>query len=152
MSDISKIDFTAIGNNLNDALAKINKKLDDIDVKNISENAVSTLKSVRALAENKDVEKSIKKLDSLLGNADGLITDARAELKSFSGNVSVLSKRMDEMLLNVNSVVAPNSPFRYQLALLLKTLNGSMHNISNFADYLQRNPNSIITGKDKSGR
>ena len=53
MSDISKIDFTAIGNNLNDALAKINKKLDDIDVKNISENAVSTLKSVRALAENK---------------------------------------------------------------------------------------------------
>ena len=152
MSDISKIDFTAIGNNLNDALAKINKKLDDIDVKNISENAVSTLKSVRALAENKDVEESIKKLDSLLGNADGLITDARTELKSFSGNVSVLSKRMDEMLLNVNSVVAPNSPFRYQLALLLKTLNGSMHNISNFADYLQRNPNSIITGKDKSGR
>ena len=152
MSDISKIDFTAIGNNLNDALAKINKKLDDIDVKNISENAVSTLKSVRALAENKDVEESIKKLDSLRGNADGLITDARAELKSFSGNVSVLSKRMDEMLLNVNSVVAPNSPFRYQLALLLKTLNGSMHNISNFADYLQRNPNSIITGKDKSGR
>ena len=152
MSDISKIDFTAIGNNLNGALVKINKKLDEIDVKNISDNAVSTLKSVRALAENKDVEESIKKLDSLLGNADGLITDARAELKSFSGNVSVLSKRMDEMILNVNSIVAPNSPFRYQLALLLKTLNGSMHNISNFADYLQRNPNSIITGKDKSGR
>ena len=64
----------------------------------------------------------------------------------------MLSKRMDEMMLNVNSIVAPNSPFRYQLALLLKTLNGSMHNISNFADYLQRNPNSIITGKDKSGR
>lgn len=150
MTDIAKIDFNAIGKNLNTALVKVGEKLDSLDTKAINDNAVSALKSIDALAQNKDLQTALKKLDSLLGNYDLLVDDVRAELKKFSGKGISLFEHADEAVQNINTIVAPQSPFRYQLAILLKSMNDSMNYISNFAEYLQRNPNSIITGKDKT--
>ncbi len=152
MEDVAKIDFAAIGQNVHSAIVKVNEKLDGIDAKAISDSAVSALKGVDELARNKDVAESIKKLDALLSDSDALVNDARAELKKFSASGTSIMARLDEVLRNVNSVVAPQSPFRYQIAVLLKTMNESMSYISNFTDYLQRNPNSLLRGKDNSKR
>ncbi len=152
MADVAKIDFAAIGQNVHSAIVKVNEKLDGIDAKAISDSAVSALKGVDELARNKDVAESIKKLDALLSDSDALVNDARAELKKFSASGTSIIARLDEVLRNVNSVVAPQSPFRYQIAVLLKTMNESMSYISNFTDYLQRNPNSLLRGKDNSKR
>ncbi len=152
MADVAKIDFAAIGQNVHSAIVKVNEKLDGIDAKAISDSAVSALKGVDELARNKDVAESIKKLDALLSDSDALVNDARAELKKFSASGTSIMARLDEVLRNVNSVVAPQSPFRYQIAVLLKTMNESMSYISNFTDYLQRNPNSLLRGKDNSKR
>lgn len=152
MADVAKIDFAAIGQNVHSAIVKVNEKLDGIDAKAISDSAVSALKGVDELARNKDVAESIKKLDALLSDSDALVNDARAELKKFSASGTSIMARLDEVLRNVNSVVAPQSPLRYQIAVLLKTMNESMSYISNFTDYLQRNPNSLLRGKDNSKR
>ena len=152
MADVAKIDFAAIGQNVHSAIVKVNEKLDGIDAKAISDSAVSALKGVDELARNKDVAGSIKKLDALLSDSDALVNDARAELKKFSASGTSIMALLDEVLRHVNSVVAPQSPFRYQIAVLLKTMNESMSYISNFTDYLQRNPNSLLRGKDNSKR
>ena len=152
MADVAKIDFAAIGQNVHSAIVKVNEKLDGIDAKAISDSAVSALKGVDELARNKDVAESINNLDALLSDSDALVNDARAELKKFSASGTSIVARLDEVLRNVNSVVAPQSPFRYQIAVLLKTMNESMSYISNFTDYLQRNPNSLLRGKDNSKR
>ena len=152
MADVAKIDFAGIGQNVHSAIVKVNEKLDAIDAKAISDNAVSALKGVDDLVRNRDVAEAIKKLDVLLSDSDALVNDARAELKNFSSSGASLAARLDEVLRNVNSVVAPQSPLRYQIAVLVKTLNDSMSYISNFTDYLQRNPNSLLRGKDNSKR
>lgn len=152
MADVAKIDFAAIGQNVHSAIVKVNEKLDGIDAKAISDSAVSALKGVDELARSRDVAEAIKKLDALLSDSDALVNDARAELKKFSASGASLMARLDEVLRNVNSVVAPQSPFRYQIAVLLKTMDESMSYISNFTDYLQRNPNSLLRGKDNSKR
>ena len=152
MADVAKIDFAGIGQNVHSAIVKVNEKLDAIDAKAISDNAVSALKGVDDLVRNRDVAEAIKKLDVLLSDSDALVNDARAELKNFSSSGASLAARLDEVLRNVNSVVAPQSPLRYQIAVLVKTMNDSMSYISNFTDYLQRNPNSLLRGKDNSTR
>lgn len=152
MADVAKIDFAGIGQNVHSAIVKVNEKLDAIDAKAISDNAVSALKGVDDLVRNRDIAEAIKKLDVLLSDSDALVNDARAELKNFSSSGASLAARLDEVLRNVNSVVAPQSPLRYQIAVLVKTMNDSMSYISNFTDYLQRNPNSLLRGKDNSKR
>ena len=152
MADVAKIDFAGIGQNVHSAIVKVNEKLDAIDAKAISDNAVSALKGVDDLVRNRDVAEAIKKLDVLLSDSDALVNDARAELKNFSSSGASLAARLDEVLRNVNSFFAPHSPLRYQIAVLVKTMNDSMSYISNFTDYLQRNPNSLLRGKDNSKR
>ena len=152
MADVAKIDFAGIGQNVHSAIVKVNEKLDAIDAKAISDNAVSALKGVDDLVRNRDVAEAIKKLDVLLSDSDALVNDARAELKNFSSSGASLAARLDEVLRNVNSVVAPQSPLWYQIAVLETTMNDSMSYISNFTDYLQRNPNSLLRGKDNSKR
>ncbi len=152
MADVAKIDFAAIGRDVQSAMAKVNEKLDGIDAKAISDSAVSALRGVDGLVRNRDVAEAVKKLDALLSDSDALVNDARAELKKLSASGASLSARLDEVLRNVNSVVAPQSPFRYQIAVLVKTMNDSMSYIANFTDYLQRNPNSLLRGKDNSKR
>ncbi|MBP3525961.1 MAG: MCE family protein, partial [Opitutales bacterium] len=121
MADVAKIDFAGIGQNVHSAIVKVNEKLDAIDAKAISDNAVSALKGVDDLVRNRDVAEAIKKLDVLLSDSDALVNDARAELKNFSSSGASLAARLDEVLRNVNSVVAPQSPLRYQIAVLVKT-------------------------------
>ena len=120
MADVAKIDFAGIGQNVHSAIVKVNEKLDAIDAKAISDNAVSALKGVDDLVRNRDVAEAIKKLDVLLSDSDALVNDARAELKNFSSSGASLAARLDEVLRNVNSVVAPQSPLRYQIAVLCK--------------------------------
>ena len=150
MTDISKIDFASIGNNLNAVLAKTSQKLDDVDAKAISDKALATLTSIEILASDKDISEAIKKLDRLLDSSDALVKDAGVQLASLSGKTDSLLGHSEELLKNLNTIVAPQSPFRYQIAIMFKSFNDAMTNFSNFADYLQRNPNSLLTGKDKS--
>ena len=65
MADVAKIDFAGIGQNVHSAIVKVNEKLDAIDAKAISDNAVSALKGVDDLVRNRDVAEAIKKLDVL---------------------------------------------------------------------------------------
>lgn len=152
MADVAKIDFAGIGQNVHSAIVKVNEKLDAIDAKAIKRQRGFRFKGRGRPRAQQGCRRGVKKLDVLLSDSDALVNDARAELKNFSSSGASLAARLDEVLRNVNSVVAPQSPLRYQIAVLVKTMNDSMSYISNFTDYLQRNPNSLLRGKDNSKR
>ena len=85
------------------------------------------------------------------------MTNSNELVKDINRNSTELTKRSektlanaDEVMKNINTVVSPQSPFRYELAQLIKSLTDSMNSISNLADYIQRNPQSILTGKGES--
>ena len=140
LSEISKINFKEITDNVNAVLVSVNAKINDVDTKEISDRALVALGSINELANDKNIRLAIKNFDTLL-------KDANTEIKSLSEAGKKTLSNGDGGLENVNTIVAPQSPIRYELALLFRSLNESMNSISNFADYLERNPNAILTGK-----
>lgn len=139
--NISQIDFKDMASNANSALLKINAKLDELDVKDMSAkltttlaNADELLKNSNALVSDPNIAKSLRDLDAFLVEGSNTLTDIRAAVGKFDG------------------LISPQSPFRFELALLFRNLNESMSSISNFMEYLQRNPSSLLTGKANSER
>jgi paraquat-inducible protein B len=51
------------------------------------------------------------------------------------------------LLANSDSVVAPNSPQRYDLDQTLRNLTATTRALRVFAEGLERRPNSIVVGK-----
>lgn len=137
--NFSQIDFKAIANNANTALLKVNQKLDELDAKGISSSAVLALKDADKLLQNADKFLSDPVFKTAIKDMDELFLQGAGTLKG----IDLLVGKFDAM-------ASPQSPFRFEIALLLKNLNESMSSVSNFMEYLQRNPSALLTGKAPS--
>ncbi len=137
---ISSIDFKNIGDHLDATLQTTSQKLEDIDAKGVSDSLKLTLNTI-----NKTV--SDVKLNETLENLNSLVKTTEGEVKTLSKAAHSTIASAHEVLANFNTIISPKSPFRYEFSLLMKNLNDASVSISNFTDYLQRNPSALVSGK-----
>ena len=150
IDNISKIDFESIGKNANMLLANINSKLGDLDVKAINDSAITALNSIDALASDPNLKNTLLDLDILMKDSSAFVRMAQGEFMDLSSSAKKTFANADSVLDNVNAIIMPQSPLRYELAALLRSVNQSVSSLSNLTDYIQRNPSSLLTGKAKS--
>ena len=138
IAKISTINFKEICENANKLIVNLNQKISEIDTKQLNASAINTM----------------AKTDKLLVSANEVANTTNTFLKNTDANITSLSKDLKQSLENLDKVVAdvrtitsPNSNLRYELATVLRSLNATMTSISNLTEYLQRNPNAILTGK-----
>ncbi len=147
LEGISKINFTGIAQNANTTILTLNQKIADIDTKALSQQSIKTLKNIDAILTDPNLKKA-------LASTDGVLQDSRVFLKSMESDLNKITvstektlSNIDSLIANLNSMVSPQAPLRFELAMLMRSLNESVNSLSNFTDYLQRNPNSLLTGK-----
>ncbi|MEM9226700.1 MAG: MlaD family protein [Verrucomicrobiota bacterium] len=154
---ISKIDFEAIGQKVNDILTRADDGLAQIQFKAINDKAVELLNNLDVLTEDPELKEVAKNLNVTLkdgrmfiknldGDVDALVADLRSTLK---GARTTLTK-IDSLADNLDNMIEPESPLRYQLEGSLGELSETLRSIRVLADYLERNPSSLLIGKQES--
>lgn len=145
ISSVAQIDFKALFTNANSLLVNTNTLITNLNQK------VSAIDTVQL---NNSAVNTMAKVDTLLTNANEVATTTNTFLKNTDANITSLSKDLKHSLANLDKIVAdigtitsPNSNLRFELATVLRSLNATMTSISNLTEYLQRNPNAILTGK-----
>jgi len=79
-----------------------------------------------------------------LTTANQLLTgDVREAVRAAIGSM----ERAQKLLTDSDSLVAPNSPQRYDLDQTLRNLTATTRSLRTFAEGLERRPNSIVVGK-----
>lgn len=147
LTELSQIDFKAIGGNVNKLLANANIVIESENVRQIPQNLNALLVHADQFVTDPELKSAPKNLNDLLLNSNRVLSSTEAEFKALSEAGRRTFANLDSVLKNVDSVVAPQSPLRYELALMIRTLNDSLNSISNLSDYIERNPSSLITGK-----
>ena len=150
IEDMSKIKFSEIGENTNRALISINKKLDALDMKALNDSSLKTLADIDNLVTDPKLRNAVANLDALLAESRVVLADLKTDFHALGESAKVTFSNFDSVLKNVDTMVAPQSPLRFELAILLRSLNESVNSLSNFTDYLQRNPSSLLTGKART--
>ncbi|MFI3290675.1 MAG: MlaD family protein [Opitutales bacterium] len=145
--EVSKMPLAEIGTNVNKALITLNAKLEELDTKNISENAVKLLADINDLVEGADIKLSIEKLNKVLDGADTLLLTASGELNTMSKNFGNTLSKGDEFLDNINAMTSRYSPFMTEFSLLLNTLRSTSQSAQSLMEYLERNPSALLKGK-----
>lgn len=157
VNNISQINFAEMGRKLNDTLAKLDRGVGEIDFKALNDEAIEALRAIRVLAEDPQLKEAFANLNSTLdelqsligsleGDAGALVTDVRKTLGDARGTLDNFST----LAANVDSLVAPDSPLRYELTSALSELAGAMRSLRVLADYLERNPDALLTGKQEN--
>ncbi len=154
VDQISKIDFAAIGRKVNDILTKLDKGLGDIQFKKINDKAVSTLEELDALLADPQMK-------ALAGNVNLTLEDARKLLDSVDGEIKPLVEQVnltaakaretlaefEALATTANTMLEPDSTLRFELENALSEFASASRSIRILADYLERNPSALLTGK-----
>lgn len=157
IENVSQIDFKAIGNNANNLLANLNNVVANPETQSAPQKISQLLDSSNVLVKNindivvsDDVKDAPKNLNKLMTDASQFMNASQTEFMALSKAGQTTFANIDSVLKNVDTIVAPQSPLRYELAVLIRTLNESLNSISNLTDYIERNPSSLLTGKKKA--
>ncbi len=143
------------------------KRVETLDLEGLMASARSTLDGVDKLARSPKIEDTLaalrdtlasvrKATDSLepdLGNTlkglDTTVVQARASLATLEHVLRRLEPQLDQTLTRAHSFLDPDAPLVVELTSTLAELGETARTFRDLADYLDRNPNAILTGRPK---
>jgi phospholipid/cholesterol/gamma-HCH transport system substrate-binding protein len=130
---LSRIDYEAFATALKDAVDGVNK-----------------------LVNSPDMTASVAALRHTLDDTRALVADARARLgpltssfQSAGTDAQATLQRLQVTIDKVQSLLAPDAPLAYELTRTVVDLGEAARAVRALADYLERNPRALLTGKAK---
>jgi paraquat-inducible protein B len=136
---ITKLD-SAIGNlNIVELSGRITNLLSSLDHIVTSPQITNTLGSIqKTMAEYQRLAETLNnRIDPLADSVTNTLAQANLTLGQLRGAVQ-----------DLDGMLTPDSPLRNDLSLALEQLAGAAQSISTLADFLERHPNSLITGRE----
>ena len=95
---------------------------------------------------------SLKNLDSLLEKADQQVNPLVASLRETSDTAKITLDEAKVTLASTQGLIGQNSQVRYDLTQLMQELSEAARSIRVLADYLEQNPNALLSGKGGDDR
>ncbi|MFM7735873.1 MAG: MlaD family protein [Alphaproteobacteria bacterium] len=140
------------------AIAKIN----EIDFKGLIDSLTTTSDSVREFASSPDLKGAIVSAGTTLDSIRDLSKTVDKNVKPLTSSLTATSNRIDEAgkglektltqfdktLVSVRELVDPDAPIAVDLRKSLDELQRAASAIRSLADELDRNPSSLVFGRD----
>jgi paraquat-inducible protein B len=158
MEKIGDLPLEEIVKNLNDTLQGIDRLVNAPEVMEAMRNLNIAMTDVQQLVRNvnKQVEPmsasvtdAMSSVGNLARNADGHVAALTGSLNETVGAARIALENAQETLKSVNGMTSPNSPVGYELVKTLRELATAARALRVLADYLERNPNAVIFGKNE---
>jgi paraquat-inducible protein B len=143
-------------------------KLDQIDLKQLVASFTEAANSINQLTSSSSLKATLDGLKQNTANLDRTLTSVRAAVDNVNGKIDPLvtslrtssveanatmveanatMKDTREALLEIRSTFDPDSPLYVRMSNALDQLSDTTQALGQLADYLQRNPSSLIRGK-----
>jgi paraquat-inducible protein B len=154
-NNLASLDIKSIQTNLNALLVNLDKTIGGINMGQINQGVTNLLGSINRLVTSPELTNSLaavgttleeyRRLGEKLSNkvdplADS-ITNSLAEANRALAQIRGASE-------NLRTLLAPDSPVRNDLDQALQQLANAAQSLSAFVDFLKRNPNALIVGRE----
>jgi paraquat-inducible protein B len=140
-------------------------RLQKFPLEEISQHLEGSLAGIDKLVNSPDLTNAVAELDETVTGARAAVTEARGALADARRLVNDVDGRVDPLfasaadaldqaratLATVEGAVEPGTPIRFELTRALDELADAARAIRRLADYVERNPSSIVFGRDSGG-
>jgi paraquat-inducible protein B len=110
-----------------------------------------TLKDAQAMLRN--VNSQIDPLSgSIMKTAEDarkLVNNVNKQVRPIQADLANTTQSLQATLEEIDGIVSENSEFRYQIDIFLREIALAARSLRSFADYLERNPDALIRGKQR---
>jgi phospholipid/cholesterol/gamma-HCH transport system substrate-binding protein len=164
VSSLDKADIQQIGQNLNALLANANKKLEEVPVAELSNEAMATLKDARATIDRIDrvlarapIDETVRNLADASARLEELLADpglkrtvantaaltgALRKLAD-SGDLDRIAKNLDRTIQRADAILADN---QYDVRAAVRDLRVTSDNLRTLSEIVKRYPPGLLVG------
>ncbi|MBA4137203.1 MAG: hypothetical protein C0518_07795 [Opitutus sp.] len=158
VADLKQANIAGLSTDLRALIGTANRKLTDLDVKELSGRIAGAAEAVEKFVSSPDAQQS-------LGNLNGAIAELRALLAKVDGQVGPVSEEfkrtlaeaqgalqsIDSAAVTARRFVQAQGNLGEDLTRTLQEISQAAEAIQRLAELIERNPNSLVVGRKPAG-
>lgn len=151
---LSKIDTEAISSNLVHTLKRADVALEKIDFAKINSSLIEAAESTHEWMSSPKAVKAVETFNQALVEFQDLVVKLESETDPFLAKAEETNEALQMALqevegaaLQLHHTLSPESNFRQQFEDALSDVADAAEAIQLFVEFIERNPNALITGK-----
>lgn len=154
LSDLKRVDFAALSRNLNATLVTANQKLQGLDTARLSEHWVKTADAIEAMVSDPEIKQAILNLNAAGNDLRALIARLDAQVQPTSDKLAQTLEQarkalaaFDAAATGAQRFIAAQNGIGEEANQTMEQLREAAAAVERLADFLERHPNAIITGR-----
>lgn len=154
LARIGTIDLASISEELIGGLKRINTALDAFQWAQLNSNLLDMTGSVTARMQDPKIDEILARLETAVTAFQGLMVTAEreteptaAEFRALSTELRAASTDLRALAQQATALLAPEGGTRHELERMLRELADAAESMRVFTDFLERNPQSLLTGR-----
>ncbi len=154
LSDLKRVDFAGLSREVRGMIVDVRKQLNTLDLAALSTELTKTSQAVAALANSPDIPKTFANLNKAidqftvtLANVDTQVGPAGVKLNDALTQAKDVLKTIDSAAASARNFVNAQSGVGEETMRTLTQLGDAAAAIQRLADFIERNPNALLTGK-----
>ena len=155
MQNLARIDFKGLEDRLSSLVTKLDSAIGNLNLAELSGGLTNLVASLNRVATSPEITNTLTSVQRTMGDysllaqklnnrVDPLIDDVTNTLAQANQTLSQLRGTVQDL----GGMLIPDSPLRNDLSLALQQLAGAAQSISALAEFLERHPNSLLTGRE----
>jgi paraquat-inducible protein B len=157
LSNLKKVDLPGISKGINALLADLRRQLEGVDLRGVSEQWKRTGAQVEALVTGPDVTRTFANLNTAIDEVRATVAKLDRQIEPVAGGVNATLGEAKKAVLAFSEAaatarlfIAANAGIGADVAETLGRLDEAAEAIRRLADFLERNPSAILTGRKAS--
>jgi paraquat-inducible protein B len=154
LTNLKNADLAGLSKAMMGLMADVRGKLDALDLKGAVDQWKKTGTQIETLASNPDFKRTFDNLNSAIADLKGAIAKIDAQVEPTGKDLRDTLAEAKRTIASFNDTAAAAKTFLNRnavvgddLAETLQRLNEAADSVKRLADFLERNPNALITGK-----
>ena len=152
--NVSSIDFKRISDNLNTSMEKLDRVLDDLDTAGMSRSIKSAANSVTSLAGSPKVmdlidnaSQTVTSIRNLAASLDTMSKPLPGQIQQLADQANKTLKSVDDAAAQLKAATSDDSATVTALNEALTEMASAARSAKELSDFLERNPNALLTGR-----
>lgn len=146
-SRISQVDFVGISQELYKFLKSLNQSIDTIRFKELDAKLMTVLNDFDEFLNGEDTKHTIAAIKETFTKMSGVIEPMSEDWHATLGEAHDAFHQLQQTLHDLDEMVDPNRPFRYELESAMQSFKEAVEAIRALADTLEQNPAVLLVGK-----
>ena len=152
VSDLKKANFAEVSSELKLLLVTANHKVAELDLQKMVTQVTAAADSITALASSAEAKAAFANLNKTATDVQGLVTRLDTQVEPVRTELVRTLHSFHDAAESVQKFLGPQSGLGEEAGRTLQQLTATARSLQELADFLERNPNALITGKKRPGK